>query len=395
VRIFQTRWQRVFPYLLGFIFGITIALLVISIVMFKRVSQRSSFLPGSNSSFASEDIERERKGAIVEATRKVSGAVVSINALRSEMVYNKYRMFYRMFPTLRIPKYYREDYSITGSGMIVRSDGYILTNEHVVRNAEEIRVTLSDGREKIATVLGASVQDDLALLRVDAEELPYAVFGDSDELNIGEWVVAIGSPFGYLLNDTQPTVTVGVVSALNRDVKSNQRTGAIFKNMIQTDAAINPGNSGGPLVSGNGEVIGINTFVFSSDRDSNLGVGFAIPSNRARYIIDEIVTYGRVREVWTGLTVREITPETARAMGLSRESGLLVEVIKEGSPADKGGLKVGDIINRVNREEINTVNQANRAVHGLRVGDKLELEVTRGGRDIEVILELTEKPNQA
>ncbi len=395
MRAFQSRWQRALPYLLGAISGVTIALLIVSIIMFRKVSRSSSFLPQSDANSTTEKIEGERKGVIVEATRKVSSAVVSINAFRSEQVPNKYRMFYRIFPNLRIPKYYREEYSITGSGVIVRPDGYILTNEHVVREAEEIKVTLHNGREEVASVMGASEKHDLALLKIEADELPYAMFGDSDELAIGEWVVAIGSPFGYLLNDTQPTVTVGVISALERDVKSDRRSDAIFKDMIQTDAVINPGNSGGPLVSGDGRVIGINTFVFSTDRDSNLGVGFAIPSNTAKYIIDEIVTYGRVRQVWTGLTVRPITPEIASVMGLSREQGLLVERIKKDSPAEKGGLKVGDMIISVNGENITTVNQANRAVYGLRVGDELELKIRRDDREMEIILELTERPSQA
>jgi serine protease Do len=217
------------------------------------------------------------------------------------------------------------------------------------------------------------------------------VLGNSDQLQIGEWVIAIGSPFGHLLYDTQPTVTVGVVSGLNRDVKSDPRA-AVFMNMIQTDAAINPGNSGGPLVSSNGVVIGINTFIFSTGDGSNLGMGFAIPANTARKVYDEIVTYGRVRNIWTGLEVRQISPEVAAAMSLPVDTGLFVEVIHDNSPAMKAGLQVGDIIIEVGGQQVVGIDQANRAIHGRRVGDILHLVILREDRKVEIALSLEEQP---
>ncbi|HER43348.1 MAG TPA: hypothetical protein ENO08_02675, partial [Candidatus Eisenbacteria bacterium] len=239
MRPFESHWERFFPYMLGIIFGLSIALLVISIVMFKKAGERSPFGPASTGAGMSAQIEQERGSAITEATKRVSPTVVSITALRTELVrpnpllnYNYF--FQRYFLNRPIPEMYRERYSNLGSGLIISPDGYILTNEHVVRDAEQIIITLSDGTETNAVLVGSSAVYDLALLEIEAKNLPYAQLGESDGLQIGEWVIAIGSPFGYLLNDTQPTVTVGVVSAMNRDVKSSQESSAIFRNMIQT-----------------------------------------------------------------------------------------------------------------------------------------------------------------
>ena len=247
---------------------------------------------------------------------------------------------------------------------------------------------------KSAAPVGSSTIYDLALLKIEARNLPYAPMGESSGLQIGEWVIAIGSPFGYLLNDTQPTVTVGVISALNRDVKSSQESEAIFRNMIQTDAAINPGNSGGPLVSSDGKVIGINTFIFSGEDGTTLGMGFAIPVDIAKMVIEEFKQYGRVRGVWTGLSVRALTPEVARSLGLDVQSGLLVDRIDERSPAARAELRVGDIIVEVNGTRTESVEEATRAIYGLNVGDILEMVVIRDGEARRLGLELGERPSR-
>jgi serine protease Do len=399
VRPFESRWERFFPYILGIIFGLSIALLVISIVMFKRAGDRSPMGSVLSGAEMSARVESERSSAIIEATRMVSPAVVSITAFRTELVrpnpllnYNYF--FQRYFLNRRIPEAYRERYSNLGSGLVITGDGYILTNEHVIRDAEQIIVTLSEGSEVNSTLVGSSTIYDLALLKIDARNLPYAPLGESGGLQIGEWVIAIGSPFGYLLNDTQPTVTVGVISALNRDVKSSAESEAVFRNMIQTDAAINPGNSGGPLVSSNGRVIGINTFIFSTDEGAMLGMGFAIPVDIAKMVIDEIKRYGKVRGIWTGLTVDPITPERAQSMGLEVTSGLLILRIDEGSPAARAELRVGDVIIEVNGTRIVAPQEANRAIYGLRVGDVLEIVVVRDGETKRVGLTLAERPSR-
>src|SRR6185503_20605629 len=173
---------------------------------------------------------------------------------------------------------------------IVDRSGIVLTNEHVVRNAEDIQVTLPDGRQMPGKLLGASAIYDLAVVRIQGDRLPAATMGNSDDLLVGEWAIAIGNPFGYLLNDPQPSVSVGVISATHRDVKSSATETGVYKDMIQTDASINPGNSGGPLINGDGEVIGINTFIFTQSGGS-IGLGFAIPINMARRVMDEVSRY--------------------------------------------------------------------------------------------------------
>ena len=388
---FESKWERVLPYFLGILFGLTIALFAVSIFMFRQAGSPGTALTVSRSTGGTASIDEERSGAIIEATRLVSPAVVSITTLRTEVVQSPVNQWFeRFFFGRRPPRQYRRRQSTLGSGFIVNQYGYIMTNEHVVRGAEEIRITLNDGSDALATVVGASRRYDIAVLKIEGSDHPYVTLGDSDRLLIGEWVIAIGSPFGHLLNDTQPTVTVGVVSALNRDVNSDPRE-AVFMNMIQTDAAINPGNSGGPLVSSTGEVIGINAFIFSGGEGGNLGMGFAIPVNAARLIYDEIINYGRVRSVWTGLEVREVTPEVAASLGLPIDSGLLVEAIHDDSPAFIAGVKVGDIILEVNGRQVLDFNQANRSIHGLRVGDVFGLKVRRGDELLELDLELVER----
>ena len=399
MRPFESRWERLFPYILGAMFGLSVALLVISIVMFLRIGDGGPGRNAISSAHISAQIDKERSGAIIEATKNVSPAVVSITTLRTALVrpnplLNYHRLFQRYFFNRPIPEVYQERYSIFGSGVIISHDGYIITNEHVIRDAEEIVVTLSDGTEVDASLVGSSAVYDLALLRIDATGLPYADLGNPSELEIGEWVIAIGSPFGYLLNDTQPTVTVGVISALNRDVKSSPESSAIFRNMIQTDAAINPGNSGGPLVASNGEIIGINTFVFSSEEGAMLGMGFAIPVSIVKMVVDEFKRYGKVRGVWTGLIVAEMNPAMAAALGIEMVNGLLVDRIVEGSPASEADMRVGDIIVEVNGMAIEGAEQVSRAIYGLHVGDTLRLAVTRGGERKEIVLELAETPKR-
>jgi len=395
--LFESRWDKIAPYVLGILFGLSIALTVSSIFILKRAMSLKEGVPYVETSVRGT-IARDREDAIVRATKRVSPAVVSITAIRKKLVQAypllSYEWFRRFFYGGQQPGIYEQEYSIFGSGVIVNSKGYILTNEHVVRNAEKVFVTLNDGQQTEAELVGSAPDFDLALLKINASGLPYAAFGNSDSLEIGEWVIAIGSPFGYLLNDTQPTVTVGVVSALHRDIKSNPDGQAVFKNMIQTDAAINPGNSGGPLVSSGGEVIGINTFVFSTEEGGNLGMGFAIPINTAKMVIDEITRYGKVRDVWTGLEVRELTSNLVSSLDLPFHHGLIIERIVSSSPAEEAGLKVGDIIVEVNGSPIRTVNEANRAIFGLRVGDSLRLRIFREGDYREVTLILAERPKR-
>lgn len=338
-----------------------------------------------------------RRNAIVMAAERVGPAVVSVSVLQTR-VYRRSPLgypfnddfFQRFFGPPMVE--YREQVPGLGSGFIIDGRGYVVTNEHVVHDAEEITVTLTDGREMAARLVGSDPTYDLAVIKIpDAENLPVCPLADSERLLVGEWAVAIGNPFGFLLNDTQPTVTAGVISATRRDVKTDASSLGIYKDMIQTDAAINPGNSGGPLVNADGEVVGINTFIFTQGGGS-LGIGFAIPINRAKRVVNEIIQYGRVRSVWIGLVVDEITPYVARYRDISDAKGLLVSNVESDSPADVAGIQRGDIIRRINGEEIANAREARRSLFGSQVGDTIVLNIERDGRRKDFELLLVEAP---
>jgi serine protease Do len=338
-----------------------------------------------------------RRTAIVTAAERASPAVVSVSVVATRVVradpfggmfHDEF--FQRFYP----PTEFKQRIPGLGSGVVVDASGLILTNEHVVHDAENITVTLTDGRQLPATLLGSSATYDLAVLRVHGDKIPVAPLGNSDELMVGEWAIAIGNPFGFLLNDTQPSVTAGVISATKRDIKSEVTENGVYKNMIQTDAAINPGNSGGPLVNSDGEVIGINTFILTQGGGGSLGIGFAIPINLARRVVDEIVKYGRVRAAWPGMQVQEITEAIAQRLGFSGPGGLVVSRVEASGPADRAGVKVGDRLLSVNGLAIHNVEDAQRGIYGAEVGDKLHVGLEREKRKFEVDLVLTEAPQE-
>ncbi len=342
------------------------------------------------------DLPSSRRNAIVTAAQRVSPAVVSVSVIASRTVradpfpgMPRDEFFDRFFP----PMEYQERIPGLGSGFIVDPAGIVLTNDHVVRNAQDVKVTLTDGRQLPARILGTTDLYDLAVLKVEAKDLPTAPLGNSDELVVGEWAIAIGSPFGYLLNDTQPTVTAGVVSATRRDIKSEVTEAGMYKNMIQTDAAINPGNSGGPLVNADGEVIGINTFIFTQTGGS-IGLGFAIPINLARRILQEIRTYGRVRTAWPGMTLQPVTPYIAQRLGFRDLGGMVVSRVDVGGPAARAGVRVGDRIRKVNGQSVDSVDDAQRSIYGAAVGDRLRLVLERDGKASTVSLTLAEAPGE-
>jgi S1-C subfamily serine protease len=280
--------------------------------------------------------------------------------------------------------------------VIVDREGYAFTNYHVVEDAERIQVTTSKGENYTAKLVGTAPSYDLALLKLEGNKFDAAPLGNSDELLVGEWAIAIGSPFGYQLADAQPTVTVGVISAMHRDIKQDSQSEAVFNDMIQTDAAINPGNSGGPLINAHGEVIGINTLIFTGGggSETNIGLGFAIPINRARFVFKEIVEHGHVRDVWLGMTAATITPELQAALKLPTSNGVIVQGIDEGGPAAKGGLKPGDQIIAINGTTIESREQANRVIFGSAVGSTLEMTVNRKDQLLKLKVTLAERPGE-
>ena len=266
-----------------------------------------------------------------------------------------------------------------GSGVIVRSDGYIVTNRHVVEGAKEVKITLASGAEVSGIVLASDPRVDIAIVKVDRGNLLAAPLGDSARAVVGEPAIAIGNPLGL-----QRTVTAGVVSALNRNVP-----GLPVENLIQTDAAINPGNSGGPLCNIRAEVIGINTALAEAP---GAGLGFAIPSNVVRTIVESVVRTGKVIIPWLGVTYGEITPELAEAYGLPVKRGLLVVHVESGSPAAKADLRRGDIITSVNGKKVVSGTELQHVLSKSNIGDTVVLELLRNGKKSEVRAKLVEMP---
>ena len=393
-----SRWARALPYAVGAVFALAVVLLVISIVMFQRASRMSPFLPEPTGQFADQPLPETDFSSMISAGERIGSSVVTITAYRTKFVSIRPQTSYEWFMQMagRIPRTREKKYPSFASGVLVNPEGYILTNEHVIRNAEEIYVTLPDSTELEANIKGRDPNFDLALLKIEGSGYPFARLGDSDQLRIGEPVMAVGSPFTYLFNDTKPTVTAGVISALNRDVRQEQGATRVFNNMIQTDATINPGNSGGPLVSRDGRVVGINTFIiFGENNSANIGMGFAIPSNTARKVMEEIIEYGHVRKVTTGIRVVELSEEVAGELSLEITRGLLVQLVEPDGPGARAGLQVGDIITSIDGKPVNSLYQANRLIFGKWVGESLILEVNRDGETMELELVLTERRQKA
>ena len=272
----------------------------------------------------------------------------------------------------------------TGSGVIISPDGYILTNNHVAGDADEIKVKLADGREFKGTRVGVDSETDLAVIKIDAHDLPFARLGDSDKVEQGEWVIAIGSPFGL-----QQTMTAGIVSAIGRDLRTGQ-----YDNYIQTDASINPGNSGGPLVNMQGEVVGINALIFSQS-GSNSGVGFSIPSNLAGKVYSQLVKSGKMSRGYLGVSLRPITPGLAKAVGFSGTEGAVVDDLAgDSAPAAKAGLLSGDVIVEFDGKAVKSAKQLTEIVADTPVGKVTKLKFVRDGRPQTATISLAERPLQ-
>ncbi len=314
-------------------------------------------------------VDASRRTALVNAAERASAAVVSISTrARQELrARSPWDLFF-------VPERSRlvEGY---GTGFVARANGIIITNQHVVANAERVVVTLADGTDLPAKVLGEDALTDIAVLRVERQGLPTVSTGRSTDLMIGEWVVALGNPYAYLLGNAEPTVTVGVVSATNRNIlPTGDQTGLYF-DMIQTDAAINPGNSGGPLTNALGEVVGVNSSIFSSTGGS-VGLGFAIPIERALRVAEEIIQHGSVRRAWVGLEV-----EGASAMrDWKRAGGVTVAGVAPDGPAAKAGLKRGDVLTEANGRPLRNYLDWEAVKLDLHVGYAVELSVRSGRR---------------
>lgn len=278
----------------------------------------------------------------------------------------------------------REETSL-GSGVIVSHQGYILTNNHVIEGANEIRVGLRDGRSAEATIVGSDAEADLAVLKVTLSDLPTIALGDSDSLRVGDVVMAIGNPFGV-----GQTVTLGIISATGR----SELGISTFENFIQTDAAINPGNSGGALITARGELIGINTAIFSRTGGSQ-GIGFAIPMSLAKNSMAQIVEKGYVSRGWLGVEIQEMTPQLAESFNLQGEKGIIIAGVLRDGPADKAGLEPGDIITQLNGTAIDSAHAALNIIAQTAPGDKLKVTGLRNGKSLSLDVTVNERPQQS
>ena len=317
--------------------------------------------------------------AFTNLVKVVTPSVVNISTVSKKKVIQPFFEFSPFFDDFfgggqPRPRYKKE--SSLGSGFIINKDGYIITNDHVVRDAESIQVKLSNETIYDAKVVGSDPKSDIAVIRINAKEpLPVAVLGDSDKLQVGQWAIAIGNPFGL-----DRTVTVGVVSATGRSNMGIET----YENFIQTDASINPGNSGGPLLNVNGEVIGINTAIVAAGQ----GIGFAIPVNMAKQIVEQLIKKGSVTRAWLGVAIQPVTEDIAASFGLQKAKGALISDVMAGSPAEKAGLKQGDILVTFDGKEIKDARQLQLAVAEAPIGKQLVAEIYRDGRLQKISLQL-------
>ena len=339
-----------------------------------------------------EGIDESRQTAITYAIEQISNSVVGINVtqLKQQQVNPFFDPFWGgFFPYTRTFKV-----DNMGSGVLVSPDGYIITNTHVVDNATEIVVTLRGGKSYEAQLVGMDNLTDIALVKVDDSDLPFADLGNSDELIVGEWAIALGNPLGLFDVNHQPTATAGIISGVKMDFGLKE-AGHVYQNMIQTDAAINPGNSGGPLVNALGEVIGINTFIMTGSNYSSgsIGIGFAIPINRVKEVAEDLKKFGKVeRSYTTGVHVQAIDPVMQRYLRLPTSEGVIITDVEKRSSGERAGLQIGDVILAVDNRKINSPKDIIRVIdEGLhKVGDNVTLTILRESNSIDIQLTLEE-----
>ncbi len=342
-----------------------------------------------------DEISNTRRNILTETVSKVSPAVVGINVIQIRQYQDPFSSFFddpffRQFFGNR-GTFSRKVRGL-GSGFIISPDGYILTNDHVAGNATEITITMTNGKHYKAKIIGTDYVTDICLLKIDETNLPYIKLGNSDEVIIGEWVIALGNPFGLFEVNDKPTVTVGVISSTNMNLEPiNNR---YYLNMLQTDAAINGGNSGGPLVNSLGEVIGMNTLIYTgtSGAQGNIGLGFAIPINKVKKIVDELKENGKIdRDFEIGLRIQSIDESIANYYNLPDTKGVIITQIFPRTSASKSGLKVGDIIQQVEDYKINNEQTLIGVFQEFRTGQIITLRVLRDGEPQTIRMKLERK----
>ncbi|MBW7945146.1 MAG: Do family serine endopeptidase [Sphingomonadaceae bacterium] len=341
-------------------------------------------------------------GSFADLTARLQPAVVNVSTTQ-EIEVGRLRGIPRFAPGTPLDELFRRfqeqqqdgqepetrEAQSLGSGFIISPDGYVVTNNHVVTGrggaepVDKITVTLSDRTEYSARIVGRDPLSDLALLKIEGKDLPYVRFGQSERVRVGDWVIAIGNPFGL-----GGTVTAGIVSALHRNIQAGQ-----YDRYIQTDASINQGNSGGPMFDLNGNVIGVNTAIFSPT-GGNVGIGFAIPAEQASPVIEQLRSIGRVRRGYLGVSIQPVTPEIASALGLQKDRGEIVASVENDGPAKKAGILAGDVITRVNGQEVTVDNTLSSIVANSGIGSRVPIELYRGGKRQTVQATLIERPSE-
>ncbi len=349
---------------------------VLFLLIFAVSSHAQAFVAGS-------------QNPIADVVEQVGPAVVNIDVVKMQKVrsFNPFSDFDKNFGFEFNPQFksFFDDRIMplkgAGSGFIINKEGYILTNEHVVSGADKIKVTLKDGRSFDGKAIGHDPTLDLAVVKIDAHDLPVVIMGDSSKLRPGEWAIAIGNPYGF-----SNTVTSGIISALGRNLDDLGK-----RDLIQTDAAINPGNSGGPLISIKGEVIGVNVAIVAQAE----GLGFAIPINEAKDILQDLIIKGKVIRPWLGVYLRDIDQKISAFLDLPAAEGVIVTDVLKDSPADKMGIKKYDIIKQTGPTKIKSSSEVLKIIEGLKPGDELSFVVYREGKNYNIKGKLGERPSQS
>ena len=346
------------------------------------VSEQATAAPLASRIQQHDSIQTSRYSAIVTAAARVAPAVVSVNVTRRTR--STPRTAWEQF---FVPRGSGQVVRGFGSGFVITHDGLVITNQHVAAGAQEIVVTMKDGTDYNARLLGEDQLTDIAVLKIEGDNLPTAPIGASTDLVIGEWVIAIGNPYSYLLGNTEPTVTAGVVSAVGRNLIPSGENSGVYVGMIQTDAAINPGNSGGPLINALGEVVGVNASIFSNSGGS-VGVGFAIPIERALRVADELNRFGTVRRSWTGLDVAGADD----LRNWKQAGGLRVTEVAPNGPADRAGLRESDVLVTADARPTRTFLDWEAVKLDVGPGDSVSITYRRGGRERTTTLVVEDLP---